>query len=355
MGARLWGHWYRFAQVCKPREMQRPALCGCVEGASHRPSTRSAVVNPCDLGPTIRRTNRASTTKIQCSATMGTQGLPTILIHGIMEVLQQDPPTWTSSVASNALFLVVGFPALRVGLTIPAMASAFFLGTVTWRAFGAQAFLLLVVYFILGTGVTKVKIKQKEKEGIAEKRSGKRGPSSVWGSGAAGIACAIAAIIGLGGSDFSYLWQLGFAASFATKLSDTVSSEIGKAYGTTTYLVTTLEVVPRGTEGAVSLEGTLAGLSASLLFCALAYNLSQVTARDALICIIGSQVANLIESYAGATLQDKKGFEWLNNDVVNVLNISFGAALAIAASYSILLRASFTRNSAKASVTWWIY
>ncbi|MCO5550028.1 hypothetical protein L7F22_003505 [Adiantum nelumboides] len=185
-----------------------------------------------------------------------------------------------------------------------------------------------------GTGVTKVKIKQKEKEGIAEKRSGRRGPSSVWGSGAAGVACALAATVGLGGSDFSYLWQLGFAASFSTKLSDTVASEIGKAYGTTTYLVTTGKVVPRGTEGAVSLEGTLAGLSASLLFCTLAYNLNQVTARDALICIIGSQFANLLESYAGATLQDKKGFEWLNNDVVNVLNISFGAALAIAVSYA---------------------
>lgn len=258
--------------------------------------------------------------------------MPSTLLHGILEILQQDPPTWTSSVAANAIFLVVGFPALSVGLTFPAMAGAFILGTLTWQAFGPQGFLLLVFYFVLGTGVTKVKIKQKEKEGIAEKRSGKRGPSSVWGSGAAGIVCAIAAIMDLGGSDLSYLWQLGFAASFATKLSDTVSSEIGKAYGRTTYLVTTLKVVPRGTEGAMSLEGTLAGLSASFLFCALAYNLNQVTARDALICILASQLANLIESYAGATLQERKGFEWLNNDVVNVLNICFGAALAIAAS-----------------------
>lgn len=107
--------------------------------------------------------------------------------------------------------------------------------------------------------------------------------------------------------------------------------------------MTSLKVVPRGTEGAVSLEGTLAGLSASLVFCALAYIvnqvcdssaiysfvhmlfcflrvialkmslelLCQVSARDALICIVASQTANFLESYAGAAIQDKKGFEWV--------------------------------------------
>ncbi|MCO5577058.1 hypothetical protein L7F22_030880 [Adiantum nelumboides] len=101
------------------------------------------------LGSTIPRENSASRTKIQCAATMETQGLPTLLFHGILDVLQQDPATWSSSLAANSLFLVVGFPALHVGLTVPAMASAFFLGTVTWKAFGPQAFLLLVFYFIL--------------------------------------------------------------------------------------------------------------------------------------------------------------------------------------------------------------
>lgn len=70
--------------------------------------------------------------------------------------------------------------------------------------------------------------------------------------------------------------QIGFVASFCSKLSDTVSSEVGKAYGRTTYLVTTLERVPRGTEGAVSLEGTLAGMAAALAFSAVALAAGQV-------------------------------------------------------------------------------
>lgn len=75
---------------------------------------------------------------------------------------------------------------------------------------------------------------QKEAQGVAEKRKGRRGPGSVVGSSAAGCLCAFLSILGVGGASFSPLWRLGFVASFCTKLSDTVSSEIGKAYGKTT-------------------------------------------------------------------------------------------------------------------------
>lgn len=75
---------------------------------------------------------------------------------------------------------------------------------------------------------------QKEAQGVAEKRKGRRGPGSVIGSSTAGCICAFLSIYGVGGQAYFQLWQLGFIASFCTKLSDTVSSEIGKAYGRTT-------------------------------------------------------------------------------------------------------------------------
>jgi len=52
---------------------------------------------------------------------------------------------------------------------------------------------------------------------------------SVWGSGLAGMLCAVAALT-TGTTD---PWRIGFAASFVSKLSDTVSSEIGKVRGCT--------------------------------------------------------------------------------------------------------------------------
>ena len=49
-----------------------------------------------------------------------------------------------------------------------------------------------------------------------------------------------------------------------------------QAYGKTAYLITTLKTVPRGTEGAVSLEGTAAGITAAALFGVLALGLKLV-------------------------------------------------------------------------------
>ncbi len=49
-----------------------------------------------------------------------------------------------------------------------------------------------------------------------------------------------------------------------------------QAYGKTTFLITTLKAVPRGTEGAVSAEGTAAGAAAALAFSAVALGLGQV-------------------------------------------------------------------------------
>ncbi|KAI3828172.1 hypothetical protein L1987_02269 [Smallanthus sonchifolius] len=197
-----------------------------------------------------------------------------------------------------------GIADSRDGVVSFRHSAAFLLGTLTWRGFGPSGFLLVAVYFVIGTAVTKVKMAQKEAQGVAEKRK-------------------------VGGKPFSRLWELGFVASFCTKLSDTVSSEIGKAYGKTTYLVTTFKVVPRGTEGAVSVEGTVAGVLASILLATVGCFLGKIKVAEAVICVLASQIANVGESVIGAVLQDKEGFKWLNNDAVNVINISLGSILAI--------------------------
>ncbi|KAG6526626.1 hypothetical protein ZIOFF_016618 [Zingiber officinale] len=268
------------------------------------------------------------------------------LQDSLLHLIRASPPTWQSAAASNLLIFAVGSPILFSGLTIPGIGSAFLLGVLSWRAFGPSGFLIVAAYFVIGTAVTKLKIAQKEALGIAEKRSGRRGPGSVVGSSAAACVCAVLSIFNIGGPVFAALWQLGFVASFSTKLSDTVSSEIGKAYGKTTYsfpnsisfldfctnnryLATTFKVVPRGTEGAVSIEGTVAGVVSSILLAGIACSLGQVDLPKASICILASLIANFCESLIGATLQDKDSFQWLSNDIVNVINISIGSILAM--------------------------
>ncbi|XP_045801050.1 protein VTE6, chloroplastic [Trifolium pratense] len=250
-------------------------------------------------------------------------------VGGAMAIVQSSPATWQSSLLSNLLIFLLGSPLLVTGLSFSGIVAAFLLGTLTWRAFGSSGFLLVATYFIIGTAATKVKMAQKMEQGIAEKKKGRRGPGSVIGSSAAGCICAFLTIFGVGGAAFSQLWRLGFVASFCTKLSDTVSSEIGKAYGKTTYLVTTFKVVPRGTEGAVSVEGSLAGILASVALAFVSFLLGEVGSHEVIICILASQFANLGESIIGAALQEKEGFRWLNNDLVNIINISMGSIIAV--------------------------
>jgi uncharacterized protein (TIGR00297 family) len=152
---------------------------------------------------------------------------------------------------------------------------------------------------------------------------------SVVGSGAAGIACAIAALT----TGQQALFQTGFVASFASKLADTMSSEIGKGFGKSTFSITSFQRVPPGTEGAVSLEGTAAGVATALVFGLIALAIGQVDAQGAFICAAAATVANLAESYIGALAQGK--VEWLTNDVVNVIQIVLAAALATGAKIAL--------------------
>ncbi|KXZ43595.1 hypothetical protein GPECTOR_86g389 [Gonium pectorale] len=187
------------------------------------------------------------------------------------------------------------------------VAHAWFLGASIFAAFGVGGYTLVCLYFIFGT------------------------LSSVWGSGIAGVACAIAA---LATGDYG-LWQIGFVASFCSKLSDTVSSEVGKAYGKTTYLITTFKLVPRGTEGAVSLEGTAAGALAAVLFSGVALATRQVPdLSSAGLVAAAATVANLAESYLGASAQGR--VPWLTNDLVNMLQISLAAAIAVVANQALM-------------------
>ncbi len=204
-----------------------------------------------------------------------------------------------------------------------------------FAAFGLRGYLLVCLYFILGSAVTKIKLEQKEREGTAEANSGRRNVGSVWGSGSAGVLCAVLA---LAYPQYDSILRLGFVASFCSKLSDTTASEVGKAYGKTTYnSLPPFNLVPRGTEGAVSLEGTLAGVAASFLFAGVAALLGELNTATsssspllaAAVCAFAAFVATTFESAFGSLMQGRKGCEWLTNDIVNAIQIAIAAIVAI--------------------------
>lgn len=84
--------------------------------------------------------------------------------------------------------------------------------------------------------------------------------------------------------------------------------------------------MPPGTEGAVSLEGTVAGIIAAAVYAILAVLVGQVDLQGAAICTVAATIANVAESYIGATSQGS--VEWLTNDVVNVIQICIASFIA---------------------------
>ncbi len=175
---------------------------------------------------------------------------------------------WSLAVSLNTLLLAIAFIVPKKLLTTTGYLHAWVLGVIVWGSLGWQGYAIVMFYFLFGSAVTRIGFKQKEAEGIAEKRSGQRGPENVWGSALTAALCALLTLFV--DSTWQSLLLLGYVASFSTKLSDTTASEVGKAYGKSTFLITTLKPVPRGTEGAISLEGTLAGIVGSLLIAVLA-------------------------------------------------------------------------------------
>ena len=237
-------------------------------------------------------------------------------------------PSFYEALLFNGIFSCALFASKQKSLTREGLWHSTFLGVGLWTFLGWKGWATCVSYLVLGSAVTKLRMKEKEALGIAEKRGGARGPENVWGSAFTALMCAIATNLF---PKWATVFKVGYVASLATKISDTFGSEVGKAFGKTTYLITNFKRVPRGTEGAVSLEGTLAGIAVSIVFALIGsfFGLMEggLTSASTISCVVAAFIATTIESYIGATFQDS--IPWLTNELVNLLNTLIGAVVAM--------------------------
>jgi len=215
-------------------------------------------------------------------------------------------------------------------------ASAILIGTLITAGLSWQGLTLMVVFFGAGTFATKLGYRLKAQRGIAQEKGGARGWRNAWANG--GIPALLAVLAGahaggrfpsrmgsgLHSLETSLLFTVAYAASVATAAADTCSSEMGKAYGRRTFLITTLREVAPGTEGAVSLEGTLAGLAGSTLVAWAGAATGLYPSGGVPFVALAGLLGSLAESLIG-TVAERKG--WLNNDLLNALNTAIGAAI----------------------------
>lgn len=162
-------------------------------------------------------------------------------------------------------------------------------------------FSFLCGFFALAVGATKWRYQGKAAKRIAEDRGGKRGAAQVFGAmGVAAWMTPLAHLAEAGGDPEGVRTALLVcAAPFVAKVMDTVSSEMGKAIGGPTFTLRRFRRVAPGTEGGVSLAGTLWGLFAAALLAALVVPLEWGDPGTAAALVGIAALANVFESLWG--------------------------------------------------------
>ncbi|WP_202318383.1 TIGR00297 family protein [Archaeoglobus neptunius] len=211
--------------------------------------------------------------------------------------------------------------ALKAGVADESgLMSATLVGTTLILFTDIRFFAVILLFYALGSAVTKYRYEVKQRRGIEEQAGGARGYTNVFGNSLAGLFFAI---------QYSVTGNPAFAAAFVASvgaaLSDTMASEIGKA-GERAYLITTFEKVKPGVSGGISLNGELAGLVGAVVTSALAVSLGILDMYSAVISAVAAFTGMHIDSILGATLE-KKGY--LTNSTVNFLATLFAGIISL--------------------------
>jgi uncharacterized protein (TIGR00297 family) len=179
-----------------------------------------------------------------------------------------------------------------------------------------RIFWVLLVVFFVTLAATRIGSSRKRQLRIAESENG-RSASQVMAN--LGIA---ALVLVLPNAPFAYVLAL---AALAEVAADTTSSEIGTALSSNARLITTWKPVPSGTNGGVTLSGTLAGFLAAAITagCAALLGLAPLTTM-AVIAVAGAG-GMIVDSFLGALLEQRG---YLNNDLVNLLSTASAAGIA---------------------------
>jgi uncharacterized protein (TIGR00297 family) len=229
--------------------------------------------------------------------------------------------------AINAALAGAAWAARTVDLS--GVAAGFLVGTTIYAFLDWRGWLLLVAFFVIGSACTKLGYRRKAAANLAQEQGGRRGARHALANAGVATACAVFAAL----TAYPALFAVAFAAAFATAAADTASSEIGQLIGRRTFLVTTFRPVPRGTEGAVSLEGTLAGVAAAVAVGALGAAVALYPWACVLPVAGAAFVGTTFESVVGATLERRR---LLDNEALNFLNTLVGALAGIALAALVL-------------------
>ena len=186
---------------------------------------------------------------------------------------------------------------------------------------------------VLASSSTRLGRTKKERLGTAERRQGRAASQVAANLGIAALVSSEVVQSWLTDSGWFTrptlapmpLFAVGLAA-LAEAAADTVSSEVGQVLGGQPRMITTLRTVEPGTDGAISLAGTLAGVVAAVIVAAAGTLAMRGDLTMLAVSCAGGIFGLFFDSLLGATLEQRG---WLNNDAVNFLSTASAAAFAL--------------------------
>jgi uncharacterized protein (TIGR00297 family) len=204
----------------------------------------------------------------------------------------------------------------------------------------------LLAVFLLTYVATKIGRGKKERLGTGESRRGRTAAQVAANLGVAALAAFPILILAQPTflqKAFEAIASFAALTALAEAAADTVSSEIGQVFGGQPRLITTFRQVEKGTDGGITILGTLAGAGAAFIVVAIGFwaihGTQSLTDSWPSICLAtaGGVFGLLFDSLLGATLE-RRG--WLNNDAVNFLSTlsAVGFTLAIVAILALTIR-----------------
>ena len=230
------------------------------------------------------------------------------------------PGALAIAVPANVAVAAGGYFARTVSLSGAVVGAA--IGTIVFVSAGWRAWVLLLVCFLSVAIASRLGWQRKTLLGIAEERGGRRGAgNAIANTGVAAVAALLAALSY--GTDAG---MIAMAAALVAGASDTIASEIGKAWGTRTWSILPPRSVKPGTPGAMSIEGTAAGLVGAAALAGLAVGLAIVPGSAMLPIVAGATVGALAESLLAAAFEPSGV---LNNDALNLINTAIAAYVAV--------------------------
>jgi uncharacterized protein (TIGR00297 family) len=207
------------------------------------------------------------------------------------------------------------------GVTTGGALAGFVVAFAIFVSAGPGGFAVLITVFAVAWLTTRLGYRRKRALGMSQDLGGRSAAQVAANLGAAAVFSMASTM-----SPQRALFLLMAMAALAEAAADTAASECGEALSDRAYLITSLRPVRPGTDGGISLPGTLSAMAAALIIAAVAAATHLVSWSMLPVVAGAGFLGSLIDSLLGATLE-RRGI--IGNNGVNLAGTLASGMLAL--------------------------